>query len=132
MHRGKVLKSIINSHPDSGKVIAKRAGYEPGTLYKHYQIENLSYQIITKYAKAMWRDLSIEFPEINKEISFQSFKQEYDNRDKQQNANTAYEWKDKYHRLLESHNEILKMNMNLKEEIRNLENELKNLKRKKI
>ncbi|AGA80560.1 hypothetical protein Echvi_4376 [Echinicola vietnamensis DSM 17526] len=80
----------------------------------------------------MWRDLSIEFPEINKEISFQSFKQEYDNRDKQQNANTAYEWKDKYHRLLESHNEILKMNMNLKEEIRNLENELKNLKRKKI
>ncbi|SIT13503.1 hypothetical protein [Belliella pelovolcani] len=125
IHRGKILKSIVKAHAKTGSKIASDAGYKDGTIYKHFQKQDLPFEIIMKYGIAMNHDVSIEFPEIINEPSYPNFKNKLNSLNSIKSDNIENEWKEKYHTLLEKHHEILLTNISLKERISELEKLLK-------
>ncbi len=44
--------------------IIEKAGYKYPTFYVHIKNDDLSYQILARYGKALNHDFSIEFPEM--------------------------------------------------------------------
>lgn len=68
IHRGKILKELIYKYCQQEGIsitkIAKRAGYDQSTVYRHFTLDNLNYNILIRYGKAMRHDFSEEFPEM--------------------------------------------------------------------
>lgn len=92
----------------SKTVIAKKAGYNRTSLYNHIKQEDLSFEILEKYGKALGYDFTQVFPEMIRYISFEDTKADYnesltfDQLLKQRDS-----WRDKYYDLLEKYNRVI-------------------------
>ncbi len=63
--RGKFLKSIVEKSGISIVKLVKKVGYKDrASYYTHIQKPDLSFDILSQYAKALNYDLREEFPEI--------------------------------------------------------------------
>lgn len=112
IHRGKIFREFIDRYCAANECsitwVAKKAGYDQSTIYRHFEKAELPYHIIYKYGKALEHDFSIEFPEMTDE--FEMIK-ETENRavvnDLEECTRQRDYWMKKYVDLLEKHNALL-------------------------
>jgi|SRR5690606_38887427 len=64
LHRGLLLKTIVQNSGLKVAVAAKKAGYSRESYYKHIAREDLSLNILLKYGKALHYDFSNDLPEM--------------------------------------------------------------------
>ena len=114
LHRGKIVEKRLHIYSaETGTSllqIAKNAGYEQSTMYRHFQKPDLKTHVILKYARAIKYDFVEDIPDMKEfvnagtsldenGISLERCRKERD------------QWKDKYIQLLEKHNQMLEDNM---------------------
>lgn len=112
-HRGKILKDVVykycEKHGTPITKIAKTAGYDQSTIYRHFDRDDLNYSILIKYGKAISHDFSEEFPEMVEEFSFS--KPEHRPEEMKMSNDECMEqlnyYQKKYIELLEKHNQML-------------------------
>lgn len=113
IHRGKILREAVDKyckkHGTPITRIAKKAGYDQSTIYRHFDKDDLSFSTIIKYGKAMEHDFSEEFPEMIEFFSFE--KPEVKLNDSRMSNEECMEqlkhYQKKYIELLEKHNQML-------------------------
>lgn len=130
IHRGKVLHDALRQHPRKIKEIVKDAGYQYGTFYKHAAKEDLSYEIIAKYGKAINKDFSVEFPEMNDFPSLAIVERANMHTSSIEIQNELNDLREKYSHFLNKHNLLLEANIELREENIRLKEEIADLKSK--
>ncbi|MFL0683795.1 MAG: hypothetical protein ACJLTB_11305 [Algoriphagus aquaeductus] len=108
IHRGQKLREELEKYMGiSGKslsAIAKKAGYDQSTPYRHFERADLPLFIISRYAKAIDYDFSMAFPELL-DLGISAVKKA--NATIQIEINEAQKWKDKYFDLLEKYTALL-------------------------
>lgn len=107
-HRGQKLREELEKYMRitgiSLTAIAKKAGYDQSTPYRHFEREDLPPFIISRYANKIDHDFSMAFPEL---IELGITNLEKENRTIQNEINEAQKWKDKYFDLLEKYTALL-------------------------
>ncbi|MFC0656970.1 TetR/AcrR family transcriptional regulator [Mongoliitalea lutea] len=91
--------------------LAKAAGYNQSTFYRHIEKEDLPYHIIKRYGRAMEYDLRTVFPEMDDSDVIVRDKPQAPYGLKKQSQEVQDEvnfWKEKYYTLLELHNKLLR------------------------
>lgn len=115
IHKGEVLRDAVyrwcKEKEISLAAFSRRLGQNPSTTYRHFEREDLPTHTILKYAKVMDYSFSKEFPELEETFNLVSDHREpYGKRSAQkleECQTELQEWKEKYLRLLEKHNELL-------------------------
>jgi AcrR family transcriptional regulator len=115
IHRGKILQDAVykycEKHGISITRLAKKAGYEQSTIYRHFSNDKLSYNVIIKYGKAMMHDFSEEFPDMMRHFRLEEEAPEKEMPDKGLTNDECMEqlkyYQKKYIELLEKHNQML-------------------------
>ncbi|MXV49944.1 hypothetical protein GS399_03095 [Pedobacter sp. HMF7647] len=116
LSRGKVLHKIAKQSNLSIKDLADKAGYKYPTFYIHIKRDDLPFETLARYGKALNHDFSNEFPEMADIIlsepgSKYSEKMGYDalmaDRDK---------WKEKYITLSDKYNAVVERYQKILEE----------------
>lgn len=113
-HKGEILKKVIykycNMQGVSLTALAKKAGYDQSTPYRHFDRDDLPNHTILRWGKAMKHDFRKEFPELAEDWELIS----QEDRMIEPEGETAKEyeekieyWRTKYVDLLERHNELL-------------------------
>ncbi len=64
--RGNILEAIAKKSELTIEQIAKKAGYERPSYYKHIKNPNLSFNILERYGKALKYDFTEDFPAMPK------------------------------------------------------------------
>ncbi|MBD3630485.1 hypothetical protein [Cyclobacterium sp.] len=111
-HRGEILRKKLDEyakeHAVSILAIAKKASYHPSSAYRHFEKDDLSFNIIHKYGRAIGHDFSKEFPEMLTEYGFSPEEKEiYSSSDLAKCIKEKELWQKKYIELLEEHNKLL-------------------------
>jgi len=107
IHRGELLKRIVESSDLSKTVIIKKAGYKSrSSYYTHIETKDLPLDILAKYGKAVDYDFSIDIPEMK---TMESFLENESPQTIQQAIKERDYWRDKYYNLLEKNNELLQI-----------------------
>lgn len=110
IHRGKLLKSIIQKSNISIFDLSKALEYSIDAIHHHIEMQMLDFKIISAYGKVLNYDFSIDFPEmisLTSKETFNSDVMQYDELLKDRDH-----WKLKYIALLEKHNELLIRRLN--------------------
>lgn len=115
VHRGSILRAVASRHEKSIIKIANDAGYDQTSYYVHVKKDDLSFDILYKYSKAMNHDFSMEIPEMADYLAMHGLNKgpiqslSYDDliRDRDN-------WRDKYYALLEKHTELIQEKFNQK------------------
>lgn len=108
-HKGEILESVVTKKIPNKSELSRLMGYDRSTIYRHYADPDLEDGIILKYAKVLKYDFSKEFPHL-KDYGFQLNESltEYKPMTLSEALKEVDLWKDKYIRLLEQYNEMLK------------------------
>jgi len=107
IHRGEMLKRVVENCGIPITKVTKKAGYKTTTsYYRHIESADLSLEIIQKYAAAIGYDFSTEIPEIKEA---QAFIENESPQTIQQAIKERDYWRDKYYNLLEKNNELLQI-----------------------
>lgn len=115
LSRGEVLYQVAKTSPLSLKEIIKKAGYKYPTFYVHIKKEDLPYETLARYGKALNHDFTNEFPEMadyilkedtnsyNNQLGYEELLKERDKwLSKYQEQTERYQrLSDKYNKLLE-------------------------------
>lgn len=106
-NKGKILKQIFKDTGLKVAQVARKMDVDRGTIYRHFDEEDLSLDYIIKYGKAMKVDMNKYFPEISSivledEVQYMLEKPTYSELETRLDH-----WKDKYIQLLEKYNELL-------------------------
>jgi AcrR family transcriptional regulator len=114
IHKGKILKDVIyrycNMQGLSLTALAKKAGYDQSTPYRHFEKDDLPNHIILRWGKAMNYDFRKEFPELAMDWELIAPMEERGSSDSEQDTSLLEKieyWRKKYVELLERHNELL-------------------------
>lgn len=92
-HKGEILKSRIKESGLAIKLIAERAGISSATIYRLYDVADVSFEHLQKIGKAIKHDFKNDFPEF---------------RDKEAEENLN--WKLKYLELAEKYIQVMEQN----------------------
>ncbi|MGH2565218.1 MAG: hypothetical protein ACRDE5_11935, partial [Ginsengibacter sp.] len=85
-----------------------KAGYKRVTYYLHRQKENLSFDILKKYGRAIGHDFSEDIPGMEKFIvEEEGYAYKKDPLNLEDALRERDEWKDKYYVLLEKYAKII-------------------------
>lgn len=105
LHRGELLKRIVEGSGVGIMWLVKKAGYKSKTsYYNHIEEKNLSVEILLKYGEALNYDFSVEIPEIKKA---QSILANEAPKTLQEAKKQIEYWKTRYYDLLEKYNQII-------------------------
>lgn len=122
LSRGEVLYQVAKTSPLSLKEIIKKAGYKYPTFYVHIKREDLPYETLARYGKALNHDFTNEFPEMadyilnddpnlyNNQLSYEDLLKE---RDKW--LSKYQEQAERYQRLSDKYNKLLEEKLGLRE-----------------
>lgn len=108
-HKGETLKNIIYRYVQSNgmslSALAKLAGYDQSTPYRHFEREDLPDHIIIRWGKAMSYDMTRDFPHLVNAMDMVSDtdREPY----KTAGKHDLDYWKEKYMTLLERYNLLL-------------------------
>lgn len=113
-HKGEIFEGVINRFCEirgiSKTALAKKAGYDQSSFYRHKERDDLPNYIILRYGRAMKYDFRKEFPELEDDWELISDEDKVISPDGEL-AHDCQEkieyWKNKYTDLLERHNELL-------------------------
>ena len=103
IHRGEVLSRIVTLYNVNVTRLAIRVGYNRTTYYSHIKKENLRFEVLAAYGRAIPYDFTKDIPEMSAYVlendqEIKEFEAMKADRDK---------WKDKYYGLLEKYNTLL-------------------------
>ncbi len=107
-HRGEIIKEAVYKSGYPITELAKRLGKSRRWMYLMFENNNVSLDIVLQIGKIIHYDFAQEIKEFSPTLTssgepFTDFKKE--------ESNAEY-WKNKYLRLLEEYNELLKANTN--------------------
>ena len=112
-HRGQKLREELEKFMGisglSLTAIAKKAGYDQSTPYRHFEKEDLPQHIISRYAEKIDYDFSMAFPEL---IDLGITTVEKANATIQNEINEVQKWKEKYFDLLQKYTALLEDRLN--------------------
>jgi tRNA(Phe) wybutosine-synthesizing methylase Tyw3 len=109
IHRGAILHAVAKRQKKTIIKIAKDAGYEKSSIFKHFRQKDLPLEILYKYATTIPHHFEIEIPEMADYLEQNGLKIEetrkltYEELQRQ-----SEEWKDRFYKLLEEHQKLLK------------------------
>jgi len=105
-HRGEILKQVIKDLNAKVSHVADKMKIDRGTVYRHMEDPELSFDHIIKYGEALNFDFSKHFPEmiyvLKEPPSEYGSAKSYD-----ELKDAAEYWKDKYIDILEKYNALL-------------------------
>ena len=111
-HEGHTIERIIRRNRMGISEIARKMNVSRRTLYNWFESDRISTETIQKLAQIIDHDFSVEFPnklKIYHEID--SIKSLLENKHLERGDNdSVYYWMDRYIKLLENFNEILRGN----------------------
>ena len=102
IHRGEIVERVVRNSGIPLTRIAVRMGKSRRWVYNAFETSDLSIDLILEFGKILHYDFSQDIPQMRNTKSMVSDLPITYGED-----NTEY-WKDKYYRLLEEHNELLK------------------------
>jgi AcrR family transcriptional regulator len=110
-HRGETLKNIIYRYIQSSGIslsaLAKKAGYDQSTPYRHFEKDDLPDHILIRWGKAMSYDMTKDFPHLSQALDMVSEPAiQYPSKNGSEENQVEY-WRSLYIRLLERHNALL-------------------------
>jgi predicted transcriptional regulator len=97
-HRGEIIKVAVYESGFSITDIAKRLGRSRKWMYIMFENSNVSLDVVLEIGKIIHHDFSEDMPELKSQIRTTQ----------QSTALPESYWKDKYLKLLEEYNELLK------------------------
>ena len=103
-HRGEIIKKAVYQSGFSITDIANRIGKSRRWMYIMFENSNVSLDVVLEIGKIIHHDFSEDMPELKSQNQSNATPQ-----------NTTYPesyWKDKYLKLLEEYNELLKTKNN--------------------
>jgi len=111
IHRGKLLKSIIDRSNISIFDLSRTLSYSIDAIHHHIEMETLDFKLLLAYGEVLKYDFSVDFPEMvlslaakeSPHAAVMSYNELLKDRD---------HWKLKYIELLEKHNELLIRRLN--------------------
>lgn len=112
INRGQILEKVLRKWCDENGApmtfVAKRAGYDRSTIYRHFKEKELDYGIIRQYGRVIRHDFSKEFPEM-RESEYNNILPDapYSAITNEEAINQIEYWRNKYIALLEQYNEII-------------------------
>jgi predicted transcriptional regulator len=98
-HRGEIIKKAIYNSGISITVLAYKLGKSRRWVYQMFDSCNVSLDMVIKIGNLIHHDFSIEINELKNVIA---------NNDLTENYQNADYWKNKYLKLLEEYNDLLK------------------------
>ena len=107
-HRGEIIKQAVYKSGVSVTELAKRIGKSRRWMYLMFDSSNVSLDLVLKIGKIIHHDFSDEIKELGSSINV---KQELNSNFEKEEPNAEY-WKNKYLKLLEEYNELLKKGKN--------------------
>lgn len=109
IHRGEIVEQAIRKSGIPIATIAKRLGKSRRWMYLMFENPDVSFEIIKRIGQIIYYDFHDDFPMLSgKGQPYTDHEHQYDTHE-----NAEY-WKNKYFRLLEEHNELLKkVNQNI-------------------
>lgn len=88
--------------------LAKKAGYDQSTPYRHFEKEDIADHILIRWGKAMNYDMTKEFPHLSAALDMVSDEEPGTYRLAKDSEEDQVEyWRSLYIRLLERHNALL-------------------------
>lgn len=103
LHRGEIIEQAVRRSGYSITVIAQKVNISRRTVYNLFDNPNVSLEMIEKVGKAIHYDFSKEIPQLRYKGNLEEPQETYERVE-----NTVSYWKDKYYKLLEEYNELLK------------------------
>ena len=103
-HRGEIIKAAIYKSGVPITALAKRLGKSRRWMYLMFENSNVSLDLVLKIGKIIRYDFTADFKELSTSarIKSESFVAT------EENETNAEFWKNKYLKLLEEYNELLK------------------------
>jgi hypothetical protein len=117
-NRGKILSDVLHDHSVRTGIslvrLAKAAGYDQSTMYRHFKEPQLKSGILWRYGNAIEYDFRKDIVALDQELGYLS-ESESSQATKPKLANQYFnelvaerdEWRDRYIDLLEKHNAVL-------------------------
>lgn len=103
VHRGEIVEQAVRKSGIPIATIAKRLGKSRRWMYLMFENPDVSIEVIKRIGQIIYYDFHDEFPMISGKG------QAYTDTELQYNTTeTAEHWKNKYFKLLEEYNELLK------------------------
>jgi AcrR family transcriptional regulator len=106
IHKGEILQAAVNKSDLRITQIVKKAGYSRSSYYHHIGNEELSYEILETYGRAMKYDFTEDLPEMSKYLVEDS-SEAYTLLTPDEAIKQRDYWKDKYYTLLEKYHLLI-------------------------
>lgn len=110
LHRGEIIEKAIRESGYSITTVAQRLGKSRRWMYLLFENPAVSIELILQIGKIIYHDFSLEFPEI---IQGKKIANEPENSGYVNNDEISF-WKEKYFKLLEEYNALLKKELEKK------------------
>lgn len=123
IHRGALLKSVVEKSDLHITQIVKRAHYSRGSYYIHITQKDLSLAIMARYSQALSYDFSTELPEIIPYIN--TLEPDLDYVSIEGLRHEVDKYRNKYVALLEKYQAMLESYRELEQRIHELEQRLR-------
>ncbi|WP_343747395.1 hypothetical protein [Fluviicola sp.] len=102
IHRGEIVERVVRDSGIPLTKVAKKMGKSRRWIYNVFEMPDLSLDLVLEFGKILHYDFSDEIPQIANRTSI------INDRDIPYGVNKVEYWKNKYYRLLEEYNELLK------------------------
>jgi predicted transcriptional regulator len=107
-HRGEIIKEAVYKSGYPITELAKRLGKSRRWMYLMFENNNVSLDVVLQIGKIIHYDFTVEIKEFTpSQIAFNEPPTDY----KREESSPEY-WKNKYLKLLEEYNDLLKANNN--------------------
>lgn len=112
IHRGEIVRDAVYKYckrtGTSLTAVAKEVGYNQSTVYRHFEKDDLPLHIVARYGKALKRDFTREFPEMEEAFLVKEEQAEYKQQEPLEKCLRELEsYQKRYIDLLERHNSLL-------------------------
>lgn len=103
IHRGEIVEQAIRKSGIPIATIAKRLGKSRRWMYLMFENPDVSFEVVKRIGQIIYYDFHDDFPMLSgKGHPYTDHPLQYETRD------NVEHWKNKYFRLLEEYNELLK------------------------
>jgi AcrR family transcriptional regulator len=121
LSRGEVLRIVAKTSKLTIREITEKAGYKPPSFYLHVKQDDLPYETLARYGKALGHNFTDEFPEMSDylfqddQTTYQKKKHSYEEleHEKERWQGKYQELNEKYHFLADKYQKLLEEKLGL-------------------
>jgi len=107
IHRGELLRDVIQNSDLTITQVVKKAGYSRGSYYLHIQDPSLPFDILEKYGRALHYDFTNDLPQMPKYLVDDGFQKRFQPKTFEEALEDRDYRRDKYIALLERYNALM-------------------------